>query len=149
MIIAKPIVKDRFWILKENNEKVGNIEAVSDGYTVTVNDTIAKIKSINTIKRANEFTFEPPIVTAKNTATNTVHGYASGCRAYNPLWDVKRRLPLFTKNKKSKSWFAAGWYRVQQNKLWETVQSPKLITLQRYHYQGPFHTQKEANESTS
>lgn len=149
MIIAKPIVKDRYWILKENNQKVGNIEAVGDEYAVTVNNTIARIKNINVIKKTNEFKFEPPILGSKNPVTNTVHGYPAGCRAHNPVWNVQRRLPLFTKDKKSKSWYAAGWYRVQQNKIWETVQSPKLITLQRYPYQGPYHSEKEANESIS
>ena len=71
-------------------------------------------------------------------------GYPSGSRVYNPVWDVQQGLPLFTKKRKSKSWFAAGWYQVRQRKTWAVTQSPKLITLERYDYQGPFYTQEEA-----
>lgn len=146
MIIAKPVVKDKFWILKQNNSKVGNIEAGTDGYTVRLNDTITRVKSISSIRHDPDFAFEAPPVIKKSTAENSVHGYYTGGRAYNGMWDVKRRLPLFTKSRKSKSWYAAGWYVVKQRRDWETVQNPKLITLQRYPYQGPYHTQEEANE---
>jgi hypothetical protein len=64
---------------------------------------------------------------------------------YNPIWDVQHKLPLYTKNKKSRSWYAAGWYQVKQRRTWTIEQSPKLITLQRYQYQGPFYTKEEAN----
>jgi len=77
-----------------------------------------------------------------------VHGYATGCRAYNPMWDVKHRLPLFTKEKKSKSWFAAGWYAVRQHRSWKVVRNPKLIVLERYQYQGPFHTAELAQKGS-
>ena len=149
MIVAKPVVKDKFWILKQNDSKVGNIEAGTDGYTVRVNDTVTRVTSISSIRHNPDFAFEAPPVTKKAAAENSVHGYDTGGRVYNGMWDVKRRLPLFTKSRKSKSWYAAGWYIVKQRRDWETVQNPKLITLQRYPYQGPYHTREEANEYKS
>jgi len=59
------------------------------------------------------------------------------------------RVPLFTKQAKSKSWFAAGWYAVRQHRSWRVVRNPKLIVLQRYQYNGPFHNKEQANESIS
>jgi hypothetical protein len=50
---------------------------------------------------------------------------------------------MYTKTRKSKSWFAAGWYSIKRGRNWKVVQDPKLITLQRYPYQGPFKTQQE------
>ena len=79
--------------------------------------------------------------------TDQVHGYETGCKAHNGMWNVQMKLPLFTKQAKSKSWFAAGWYNVKQHKTWKPVRNPKLIVLERYPYQGPFHTKEEANES--
>ena len=73
-----------------------------------------------------------------------MHGFDTGCAAYNGIYEVRRQLPLFTKTRKSKSWYAAGWYRVMQNRTWQVIRNPKLITLQRYPYHGPFHTDKEA-----
>ena len=146
MIIAKPVVKDKFWILKQDDAKVGNIEAVSDGYTIRLNDTVSRVKNISTIRHNPDFAFEAPPVSKKVSAEYAVHGYDTGTRSYNGMWDVKRRLPLFTKSRKSKSWYAAGWYVIRQRRDWEVVQNPKLISLQRYPYQGPFHTREQANE---
>jgi hypothetical protein len=77
---------------------------------------------------------------------NQVHGYPTQSRAYNGIWNVPDKLPLYTKTTKSKSWYAAGWYRVRQGRNWETVQNPKLIVLQRYPYHGPFYTKEQADE---
>jgi hypothetical protein len=149
MIIAKPVVKDKFWILKQDDAKVGNIEASSDGYTVRINNSVTRVKSIGSIRHDPDFAFEAPPLLKKPTAEHAVHGYQTGSRCYNGMWDVKRRLPLFTKNRKSKSWYAAGWYVIRQRREWEVVQNPKLIALQRYPYQGPYHTKEQANEHKS
>ena len=149
MIIAKPVVKDKFWILKQDDDKVGNIEAGTDGYTVRLNSTVTRVKNISTIRHDSGFAFEAPPITKKPAAELAVHGYVTGTKCYNSMWDVKRRLPLFTKSRKSKSWYAAGWYLLKQRREWEVVQNPKLISLQRYPYQGPYHTRDEANEHQS
>ena len=88
--------------------------------------------------------FEPP-EKATPAPENIVYGHDVEGTVHNPLWDVKRRLPLFTRDSKSKSWFAAGWYRVKQHRKWKIVQHPKLISLERYDYQGPFNSKEEAN----
>lgn len=149
MIVAKPVIDKQFWILQDGKEKVGNVEAAQGGgFNVKINDTIQQFKSIRMVTQLHNIVFEQPPKTTKKTTSNDVHGYHTNSRAYDPTWDVKHRLPLFTKNKKSKSWFAAGWYQVLRGKNWKTVQDPKLITLQRYKYHGPFHTKEEANDQS-
>jgi hypothetical protein len=147
MIVAKPVVKDKFWILKQDDTKVGNIEATNDEYTIRINNLVTRVKNISVIRHDPEFAFDSPNVIKKTTSIDSVHGYATGCRAYNGVWDVRRRIPLFTKSNKSKSWYAAGWYLIKQRRQWESVRNPKLITLQRYQYQGPFHTQQQAEDT--
>ncbi len=147
-LVAKPIIDKQFWILKQDNQKVGNIQAHADGYQVTVNNQVASYKTLPTLRKRANIEFES-IGTATKTAHDQVHGYATGCRAYNGMWNVQMRVPLFTKQTKSKSWFAAGWYCVKQHRAWRTVHNPKLIVLQRYSYQGPFHNRDQANESIS
>lgn len=144
-IVAKPIVDKQFYILTKDNQKIGNIEATDQGYNVKIEDRIINFKTLATLRKEIDIEFEA-IGNHPNHQPNSyqVQGYPSGSRIYNPLWDVKHRLPLFTKTKKSRSWFAAGWYCVKQKKEWEVVRSPKLITLQRYPYRGPFHTNEEA-----
>lgn len=148
MILAKPVIADRYWILKQDNHKVGEIEAGNDGYTVKIQNTVKRYTTIKMLDREANIKFEPA-ATVSAPADNQAYGYNTGTRVFNVLWDVKHRLPLFTKEDNSKSWFAAGWYRVKQHRNWKTVQNPKLITLQRYAYQGPFHSREEANERIS
>jgi len=145
-IIAKPIVKDQFYILTKDNKKIGNIEATGDGFAVKINNQVMPFKTMAMIRKQVDIEF--PAVgnnPSREPASYQVQGYPSGSRVYNPIWDVQHKLPLFTKNNKSRSWFAAGWYQVKQRRTWSIVQSPKLITLERYPYQGPFYTKEEAN----
>ena len=143
MILAKPVVDKQYWILKQDDRKVGNIVAGPDGYQVTIRNRTSSYKSIPMLSRQEQVEFQK-LEKQNRTKTNQVHGYEVEGRVYNPIWDVKHRLPLFTRDNKSKSWYAAGWYQIKQGREWETVFCPKLITLQRYPYQGPFHTEEQS-----
>jgi len=145
-IIAKPIVKDQFYILTQDDKKVGNIEATGDGFAVRINNKVMPFKTMAMIRKQVDIEF-PAVGNRPNKQPSSyqVQGYPSGARVYNPIWNVQHKLPLFTKSRKSRSWYAAGWYQVKQRRTWTIVQSPKLITLERYPYQGPFYTREEAN----
>jgi hypothetical protein len=145
MIEAKPVIPNRYWILKQDNRKVGQIEADDSGVTVKIQNRVAGYKTIKMASREANIEFTK--LSSAKPVTNQVHGYEVSGRVYNPVWDVKHRLPLFTRDTKSKSWYAAGWYMVKQHRAWKAVQNPKLITLQRYQYQGPFHTQQQAEDT--
>jgi hypothetical protein len=144
-LIAKPVIDKQFWILQDGNQKVGNIEACAGGYQVKLHNQIAQFKTIKmAAQRANiQFESAECLVRSKPTK-NIVHGYSAVSRVNNPMWDVKMKVPIYTKTSKSKSWFAAGWYRVKKGRNWTVTQDPKLIVLQRYHYVGPFHTEEQA-----
>lgn len=150
-LIAKPVIDKQFWILQDGNQKVGNIEACAGGYQVKIHNQVAQFKTIRMAAQRVNIEFESAHKTVpKRAAINHVHGYPAAGRIYNPMWDVKMKLPVYTKTTKSKSWFAAGWYRVKKGRSWSVTQDPKLIVLQRYDYQGPFHTAEEAlDEHTS
>lgn len=144
-LIAKPVIDKQFWILQDGNQKVGNIEACAGGYQVKIHDQIAQFKTIRMAAQRVNIVFEPQVRPARHKVNaNQVHGYSTASRVYNPMWDVKMKLPIYTKTGKSKSWFAAGWYRVKKGRNWAVTQDPKLIVLQRYPYAGPFHTRGEA-----
>lgn len=147
-LVAKPIIDKKFWILKQDNQKVGNIQAGPEGYQVTLRNEVISYKTLPALKRRARIEFEPATAPSK-PANDQVHGFDTGCRAHNGMWNVQMRVPLFTKQAKSKSWFAAGWYVVKQHRSWRVVRNPKLIVLQRYSYQGPFQTKELANESVS
>jgi hypothetical protein len=149
-LIAKPVIDKQFWILQENNRKVGNIEACAGGYQVKINDQIAQFKTIRLAARTVNIEFEPAVkIIRPKTTVDHVHGYPVAGRVHNPMWDVSQQLPVYTKTNKSKSWFAAGWYNVKKGRNWRTVLAPKLIVLQRYPYQGPFHSEQAAHDTAS
>jgi hypothetical protein len=149
-LVAKPVIDKQFWILQKDNEKVGNIEACDGGYQVKINNQVSQFKTIKMAARQINILFEPAIKpTKQKTSIDHVHGYAVSGRVNNPMWDVQQQLPVYTKTAKSKSWLAAGWYNVKRGRNWKTMQAPKLIVLQRYPYQGPFHSEQEAVDATS
>ena len=149
-LIAKPVIDKQFWILQENNRKVGNIEACAGGYQVKINDQIAQFKTIRLAARTVNIEFEPAVKVARPKPTvDHVHGYPVAGRVYNPMWDVSQQLPVYTKTNKSKSWFAAGWYLVKKGRAWRTALAPKLIVLQRYPYQGPYYSEQATHDHPS
>jgi hypothetical protein len=147
VLIAKPVIDKQFWILQDGDQKVGNIEACAGGYQVKINNQVVQFKTIKMAAQRVNIQFENSFKTSTTRpVTQWVHGYPAAGRIYNPMWDVKMRLPVYTKTNKSKSWFAAGWYRIKKGRAWSVTQDPKLIVLQRYQYQGPFYNKESANE---
>jgi hypothetical protein len=145
MILAKPVVENQYWILKKNNRKIGQLEVTENGNCIIkIHDNVVSYKTVKMAREAVNIEFEPAEKVTPVPA-NLVYGHDVEGAVHNPLWDVKRRLPLFTRDTKSKSWFAAGWYRMRQHRKWKIVQHPKLISLERYEYQGPFISKEEAN----
>lgn len=145
MLQAKPVIPNQYWILRDEDRKVGNIEATADGVQVRINNQIQTFKNIGILKQRVKIAFEPvPKVKIPNQASHDVNGYHTTGRPYNAIFDVKHQVPLWTREPRSKSWYAAGWYAVRQGRRWRVVECPKLITLERYEYRGPFHTEQEA-----
>lgn len=144
-IVAKPVVDKRYWILRKDNQKVGALEAEGDGYTLRIENDVKKFKTIPMVRKTTDIEFAA-LERTTPVKKNEVYGFLTGCRAFNPMWDVKHKLPLFTKERKSKSWYAAGWYVIKQHRNWKVSQNPKLIVLERYPYQGPFHSEEQAHD---
>ena len=143
VITAKPVIANRYWILKQGEQKVGNIQAVDNGYQVKVQDNVQQFKTIRMVRQRMNVEFEP-VPRSHRADPTSVYGFPAGCQAHNAMYQVQQGLPLFTKTAKSKSWYAAGWYLIWQGRRWQLQQSPKLITLQRYRYRGPFRSKEQA-----
>ena len=50
-LIALPVIDKQYWILKDNDRKVGNVEACAGGYQVKINDQIAQYKTIKMVEQ--------------------------------------------------------------------------------------------------
>ena len=56
-LVAKPIVKNQFWIVTDGEKKVGNIEANNAGYGVQVNGTFLQFNNKEEIKKKAHIKF--------------------------------------------------------------------------------------------
>lgn len=142
-LIAKPIVKDQFWIVTDGEKKVGNIEANNAGYGVQINGTFLQFNNTSELKKKTQIKFEP-VKSNKTKAAIPYPEYPTTSKTYNSIFDVQRGLHLFTKTKKSKCLHAAGYFMIDQNGVKQVYFCPKYIFIQRYPYEGPFKTESEA-----
>ena len=78
-----------------------------------------------------------------NEKNYVIYDFPCSYKPYDPVYSVKEKLPLFAKSPKSKSRYCAGYYIILRGKNWATSFCPKLITIQRYPYFGPFKTKEE------
>lgn len=148
-IYAKPVIENKFWIVEENGEKVATLRKNEDDRFVMSNETGIKIYETReslTSEFGKNFFIVKIVREADNSKPNEVHGFPTSTEPHNPLYDVKRKLPLFTKSSDSKSLYCAGYYTIKFEKGWVKSFCPKLITLQRYDYKGPFKTEIEMRQ---
>jgi hypothetical protein len=142
-LVAKPIIKNQFWIVTDGEKKVGNIEANNAGYGVQLNGTFLQFDNTNEIKQKTQIRFEQ-LKSNNTTVAMPYPEYPTPSKIYNSIFDIKRGLHLFTTEKKSKCLHAAGWFVIEQNGLNQVFFCPKYIFIQRYDYHGPYKTENEA-----
>jgi hypothetical protein len=142
-LVAKPIVKDKFWIVERDGQKVATIQSTDDGVVWVEGQQREKFPTVKTLRSKYKVEFTKP-PRSKNTApTHEVHGFPTSGKPHNALYDVKRRLPIYTKEDRSKSFYCAGYYLVLIGNNWSRSYCPKLITLQRYEHEGPWRTEEQ------
>lgn len=141
-LIAKPIVKNQLWVVTDGSNKVGNVESTPTGYSLKLGSLQKYFGSTKDIQRLVAVEFLRP---GSTQARAPVYAkWPTTGKTHNNLFDLKRRLHVYTKTKKSKCYHAAGWFRIKMGEGWQTVFCPKYIFIQRYHYQGPFTSREEA-----
>jgi len=139
---ATPVVKNKFWIVERDGEKVATIQTTDDGIVWVDDARREKYPTIKMLKDRHNVDFVKATKT-KASLSHEVSGFPTSGKPHNPLYDVSRRLPIYTKDEKSKSFYCAGYYLVKLGNNWSKAYCPKLITLQRYEFRGPFKTAED------
>ena len=151
-IVAKSIIDDKFWIIEEDGAKIGTLRRNENRFMLSSSrgDRLFDKKDDLTSAFGEQF-FSPKTVTlpTNNTQGCDARGYPTSCVPYNAMLDVKKKLPIFSKSKSSKSLFCAGYYIIKFEKGWVKSFCPKLITLDRYEFKGPFKTELEMRQQLS
>jgi len=144
---AKVLIPNKEWLLKDGATKIGSVAKAKKGYVFLKKGKQVNFKDLAEINAQFGIAiFEESIKKSKKEVKEDSHSiYDFPCRTqpFNPVYSVKDRLPLYTKNLKSKSRYCAGYYVIKFQKGWLKSFCPKLITLERNPYQGPFKTPQE------
>jgi hypothetical protein len=145
-LIAKPIIKDQYWVVTDGEKKVGNVLANSAGYEVMLNGSTLQFNNTKDIIKKTKITFQP-MKSNKTKVEMPYPEYPTTSKTYNNIFDIKRKLHLFTKSSKSKCYHVAGWFTLDMNGANSVIFCPKYIFIQRYDYNGPFKTELDAKNS--
>lgn len=144
---AKTIVENKFWILEEDDgKKIGTISLKNNKVTAIINDTQQSFNNLDELSSRYNVAFNKKTKPAKLTPDMEVYDFPTAHTPFNALWHVERKLPIYTKTNKSNSYHCAGYYIIRFEHGWVKSFSPKLITLQRYEYKGPFKSKLEMME---
>ena len=146
---AKEIIKNKFWIVEDQGVKFGTISLNEDQYILSTPTGTKFYHSEKQLTKALDKKLSWTDLEITETSAKEVYGYATNSVPFNPMFDVKRKLPLFTKSDKSKSLYCAGYYIIQFEKGWVKSFCPKLITVERYTTKGPFKTEIEMRQELS
>ena len=148
---AKTLIKDKFWIVEEHGQKLGTLQKKDDnGWLFLSKKDHRQIfhtqESLFTKFGFNIFEGKQKESIVEQTDNFNVHGYPCSQHPFNPMFDVQKQLPVYTKAPKSKSQFCAGYYIICFEKGWRKAYCPKMITLSRYKYKGPMKTKLEMQQ---
>jgi len=149
-IKAKEVLKNKFWIVEDNGVRVGTLSLDENQYMLSnASGTHFFNKSQLKKKLGKNVNWTKLTITETTRTSNEVHGYPTSTTPFNSMYDVKRKLPLFTKSDKSKSLYCAGYYIIHFDKGWVKSFCPKLITVERYETRGPFKSDLEMRTALS
>ena len=148
MLLAKPIIDEKFWIIERNGEKVGTLRKTKD-LVLTINQKSLKFADFKSLCDSTKIKFatgnEVEVIEDKNKDFD-VHGFPCKYKPFNDIFDLKRKLPLYTKTPKSQSFYCAGYYIIKFESGWLPSYCPKLITLGKNEFVGPYMSKFEMQE---
>ena len=139
MILAKSVIKDKFWILEENAKRVGMMNLKDDNYIINLKkaDIVAhdkgELKTLGIEFILRDFTQGGHL---------EVMGFPTDQEEVFNVQELKG-YPCFTKKAQSKSIHAAGWYGLKFKNGWVAVLCPRLSTLDNNTNLGPYKTKMD------
>lgn len=142
---SKVLIPNKSWIVQDENSKIGSVVKCKKGYDFFKNGEKITIKDINSLKEEFNIDFDArnSLKFKMDPASYSIYEHPCSSKPFEPVYNLKKRLPLFAKSAKSKSQYCAGYYVIKFRKGWVKSFCPKLITLERYPYVGPFKTEQE------
>lgn len=147
--VAKTLIPNKCWIVEDDGIRLGTLNKEKKGFSFYRNGVKIDIRDAGEVKRRiglnqiDELTKKIGKNASKGNASLDVYDYPTASKPHNPVYNIVKKLPIYAKSSKSKSLYCAGYYVIKFRKGWVKSFCPKLITLERYPYQGPFKTETE------
>ena len=163
-IKAKEILKNKFWIIEDANQgnKIGTLSKDENNHymyscqrpcePVGCRSRTEYYSCLKDLKKGigGEILWSNATISdANKTVSKEIYGLVTSTVPYNAMYDLKRKFALFTKSKKSKSLYCAGYFIIHFEKGWVKSLCPKQVTLEKYEYRGPFKTELEMRQELS
>jgi len=151
-IHAKPIVDGVLWIVEQDGVRVGTLHKKENNHYMfsTKQGEMFFSRRSDLVKQfGKEFFLKETDKNISKLEDFECHGYPTKWKPHKSMYNIRKKLPLFTKSNQSKSLFCAGHYIIKFPKNWVRSFCPKLITVERYSYYGPFKSEEEAKEALS
>jgi len=144
---TKVLVPNKCWIIEEHGSKLGTLNKEKKGYSFFRKGDKTELSTIRDVREI----FGPDLfdnvsdskLSIKKEEIKSIYDYPCSSKPFNPVYNIKKKLPIYAKSSKSKSLYCAGHYIIKFRKGWVKSFCPKLITLERYPYQGPFKNENE------
>ena len=133
---AKEVVKDSFWIVERNGNKIGTLRRKTDSYILYENNsrTETVLNNVDDIKFTETDT--------KNTINVSIYGYPTNVdTVFNT--NLQDDVAVYTKTANSKQYFVAGYWGILFPMGWRPSFCPRLKTLQDYTNLGPFKNESD------
>jgi len=152
MKYAKPVIEDKFWIVKDESVNIATIEKRKDSFVVIESNVKTELSTVNDI---NELFGEDIFNNIPMSQSKPIHqkfdidGYPVKVEPFNIEWFDK--IPTFTKSQKSSDRYCAGFYGVRFEGGTFLSNNPKLTTITEkcVDFIGPFKTEMEASINIS
>lgn len=147
-------ISDVAWLVHQGPSKLGILNKdVQEHYTyitgkdlVKFNDQDAVVEHFGNLNLFNEVLNEP----AKKSEKVFIKGFEVDHD--NPIIidsthpDFREDLPIYAKIEGKGIYYAAGYYCISFEKGWKKSHGPKLTTLLKYGFEGPFKTELEMRQ---
>lgn len=145
---VKVLVANQVWMVEEKGKKLGTLSKEKRGYAFFKKGTRVPLKDLSAVKQrfgADLFSNVSHDFSSKKKIQDDklIYDYPCSSQPFNPVYNLKKKLPVFAKSSKSKSLYCAGYYIIKFRNRWVRSFCPKLITLERYPYNGPYKSEAE------
>ena len=145
--VAKPLIPNKSWLLETDGLKVGTLSKERSSYSILKDGKKISVGTAKDVKEKLGIVFFDVSKPGKSETTeHSVYDFPCGSKPYGSVYDIRKKLPIYAKSTKSKSQYCAGYYVIKFRKGWVKSYCPKLITLDRYPFHGPFKTEAEMKQ---